>query len=63
MFDPFFRGDPSHSNAVEGCGLGLSIAHWIAQAHGGNLQLTSAPGEATIATLRLPAHPAFGTPE
>src|SRR6266850_7072981 len=34
VFDPFFRGDSSHSHAVEGCGLGLSIARWIASAHG-----------------------------
>ena len=29
VFDRFFRGDPAHSQAVEGCGLGLSIAQWI----------------------------------
>ena len=56
VFDPFFRGDPSHSNAVEGCGLGLSIARWIATAHGGELRLASAPGKETIATLHLPLH-------
>src|SRR5207248_10799113 len=33
IFDPFFRGDSSHSHEVEGCGLGLSIARWIANAH------------------------------
>lgn len=60
VFDPFFRGDPSHSNTVEGCGLGLSIARWIAQAHGGELRLTSASGKETIATLRLPSHSATG---
>ncbi|MCU0785144.1 MAG: ATP-binding protein [Verrucomicrobia bacterium] len=54
VFDPFFRGDPSHSNAVEGCGLGLSIARWIAQAHGGELRLASTPGKETVASLRLP---------
>jgi signal transduction histidine kinase len=60
VFDPFFRGDPSHSSEVEGCGLGLSIARWIATAHGGDLGLTSAPGAETVATLRLPRHSAAG---
>jgi len=54
VFDPFFRGDSSHSHAVEGCGLGLSIARWIASAHGGTIQITSAPNQLTTATLRLP---------
>ncbi len=53
IFDRFFRGDPSHSNAVEGCGLGLSIAHWIVNAHGGAIQLTSQPGKLTTVTVRL----------
>jgi signal transduction histidine kinase len=60
VFDPFFRGDPSHGSAVEGCGLGLSIARWIASAHGGDLQLKSTPGKETIATLRLPVHFSVG---
>lgn len=61
VFDPFFRGDPSHSNAVEGCGLGLSIARWIATAHGGEIGLSSEPGKETVATVRLPRHSAAGT--
>ena len=45
VFDPFFRGDPSHSHshAVDGCGLGLSIARWIATAHRGSIQSKSHP--------------------
>lgn len=54
VFDPFFRGDASHSKEVEGSGLGLSIAQWIATAHGGALQISSAPGALTTTTLRLP---------
>jgi signal transduction histidine kinase len=52
--EPFFRGDPSHSNAVEGCGLGLSIARWIATAHGGTLKITSEPKRLTTAIVRVP---------
>jgi signal transduction histidine kinase len=54
IFEPFFRGDASHSHAVDGCGLGLSIAHWIATAHGGKIQITSEPGKLTTATVRVP---------
>ena len=54
VFEPFFRGDASHQRGVDGCGLGLSIARWIASAHGGELRLTSTSGAETIATLRLP---------
>ena len=54
VFDPFFRADASHSQEVEGCGLGLSIARWIVIAHGGTVQLTSGPSQLTTATVRLP---------
>jgi signal transduction histidine kinase len=54
VFDPFFRGDASHGQTVEGCGLGLSIARWIVAAHGGAVQITSEPNRLTTATVRLP---------
>jgi two-component system, OmpR family, heavy metal sensor histidine kinase CusS len=54
IFDPFFRGDSSHSHEVEGCGLGLSIARWIVSAHGGSIQIASTPNQLTTATVRLP---------
>ena len=57
VFDRFFRGDPAHSSAVDGCGLGLSIAQWIAQAHGGAIDIASELGKLTRVTVRLPAVP------
>jgi signal transduction histidine kinase len=54
VFDRFFRGDASHGNTVEGCGLGLSIAQWIVNAHGGSIQLASEPGKLTTARVELP---------
>jgi signal transduction histidine kinase len=54
VFDRFFRGDPSHGSGVEGCGLGLSIAQWIASAHRGTIHIQSIPAKLTTVTLRLP---------
>lgn len=54
VFEPFFRCDASHSNAVEGCGLGLSIARWIVAAHGGTIQIVSEPDKQTTVVVRLP---------
>ena len=59
VFERFFRGDASHNRAVEGCGLGLSIAQWIVHAHGGTIQFVSQPNQLTTVTVRLPiARPA-----
>jgi signal transduction histidine kinase len=54
VFERFFRGDSSHSNAIEGCGLGLSIAQWIVAAHAGSIRLVSKPKESTTVTVQLP---------
>ena len=37
LFDRFYRADESHSNAVSGTGIGLSIAKATVQAHGGKI--------------------------
>jgi signal transduction histidine kinase len=54
VFDRFFRGDPSHNNEVDGCGLGLSIARWIALAHDGSIKINSVPSEFTKVTVTFP---------
>lgn len=54
VFERFFRGDSSHSNTIEGCGLGLSIAQWIAVAHKGNIRFVSEPNKLTVVTVMLP---------
>ena len=54
VFDRFFRGDPAHSNDVEGCGLGLSIAQWIVSAHDGQIKIVSEPNRETTVTVHLP---------
>jgi signal transduction histidine kinase len=52
--DRFFRADASHNNAVEGCGLGMSIVQWIVTAHGGTIRVRSLPEPLTTVTVRLP---------
>jgi heavy metal sensor kinase len=54
VFDRFYRGDPSHSLTVDGCGLGLSIAKWIVSAHNGTINIESMPDKITTVTIRLP---------
>ncbi len=53
VFERFFRGDQSRSQ--EGCGMGLSFARAIAQAHKGDITVESEPGLFTTFTVYLPA--------
>jgi signal transduction histidine kinase len=53
VFDRFVRGDEARAKAIDGCGLGLTIAQWIAQAHAGSIQISSQPGT-TAVVVRLP---------
>jgi two-component system sensor histidine kinase BaeS len=53
IFQPFYRG--AHGRRiVQGMGLGLSIAHDIVLAHGGEIELKSAPDTGSHFTLRIP---------
>lgn len=54
LFERFYRGDPSRSKAVEGVGLGLSLAREIARAHGGDLVLETSDAAGTTFVLTLP---------
>lgn len=53
VFDRFFRGDLSRSQA--GSGLGLSLARAIVTAHDGDLLFDSTLGKGSTFTVRLPA--------
>jgi heavy metal sensor kinase len=53
IFDRFYRGDRSRSEA--GLGLGLSLARAIARAHTGDITVTSTPDKGSIFTVTLPA--------
>ena len=58
IFEKFYRvGDPLVHN-TKGSGLGLSLVQHIAQAHGGDVAVDSAPGAGSKFTITLPLHPA-----
>lgn len=55
VFDPFTQGEQPKASAEAGMGTGLTVAKWIAELHGGNLQVASAgKGQGCTATLRIP---------
>jgi two-component system sensor histidine kinase BaeS len=57
IFDRFYRADRSRSRHRGGAGLGLAIVKWIAEAHGGQIEVTSTPGAGSQFTLLLPLDP------
>lgn len=57
IFDRFYQADSSRVRlglGTEGAGLGLSIAQWIAEAHGGKIQVESKLNQGTTFTVLLP---------
>jgi len=53
-FTPFWRADDSRTRKTGGVGLGLALARRIARAHGGDVTLSSRPGQGTTARLEVP---------
>lgn len=57
IFDRFYRGERSRtrgSTRPGGYGLGLSIANWIVDKHGGKIEVQSAEGQGSIFSVVLP---------
>ncbi len=54
IFDRFFRSSSAAHLAVPGTGLGLAITKMIIEGHGGEIEVSSTPGEGTRFTLTLP---------
>lgn len=54
VFERFFVADKARTKDKSGSGLGLSIAQWIIDVHGGTVALESQLGEYTEFTVTLP---------
>jgi signal transduction histidine kinase len=57
MLEPFVRGDDARNmDEAAGFGLGLSIAHAIVLAHGGELSLNDRQPHGLMVRIQLPVH-------
>ncbi len=54
VFERFYRIRGASQRRAESSGLGLPIAKWIAEKHGGTISLSSVPGRSTELIIELP---------
>jgi heavy metal sensor kinase len=54
VFDRFWRADKARSREQGGAGLGLSIAKWIVDVHGGSISVESKVGKGSVFAICLP---------
>jgi signal transduction histidine kinase len=54
VFERFYRVEASRSREAGGTGLGLAIVASLVAAHGGSVDVATAPGEGATFTVRLP---------
>jgi signal transduction histidine kinase len=54
IFEKFYRAPSHESRLIAGTGLGLTLVAHIVQAHGGRLEVESAPGSGSTFSILLP---------
>jgi signal transduction histidine kinase len=54
IFEKFYRAEHSLVHETKGSGLGLALVKHIVEAHGGSVEVESAPGKGSTFTLSLP---------
>jgi len=54
LFTPFTQADPHTSHQFGGTGLGLSISRALARLMGGDIKVSSIPGQGSTFTVQLP---------
>ena len=54
IFQRFYRADPARAHTDGGAGLGLALARWIANVHGGDVTLVRSSQEGTTFMALLP---------
>ncbi|MBC7544268.1 MAG: PAS domain S-box protein [Candidatus Sericytochromatia bacterium] len=63
LFDPFKRAQEANEGIIrKGLGLGLFICKSIVEAHGGQITVSSNPGDGTTFTVALPRHGGLADP-
>lgn len=54
IFEKFYRVPSPENQLIPGTGLGLALVAQIARAHGGRVEVRSAPGQGSTFSIRLP---------
>ena len=54
IFEPFVQVDQRHTRSHEGVGLGLAISRDLVRGMGGDLSVTSTPGQGSVFVVTLP---------